>query len=118
MTKRSPRVYIVQKPYKDLDFSSASRYGALEFIFDNTDKPSLIPGPSFHKACKVLKDFTEDDYILIIGGDPIGVVIAIAALIEHGFKKINVLRYEREKDLQGNRTNNGYYVPVPVPLRF
>ena len=116
--KRMPRVYIVQKPYKDLDFSSASRYGALQFVFDSTDKPSLLPAPNFQKACKALKDFAENDYLLIIGGDPVGVVVTVAALIEHGFKKVNVLRYEREKDLQGNRTNNGYYVPIPVPLKF
>lgn len=112
----SPRVFVVQDSGRD--WSSASRYGALVFLLAPREQPSLNPTGALMKIRKGLRDFRQEDYITFAGGDPLGGIFAGLALGELGFSSIQLLRWERERSLDGQRIQGaGYYVPVNVQLR-
>jgi hypothetical protein len=100
------------------DFSSAQRYGPVHFILDQDDNPSEAPGPCLNKMIRGLKDFTEEDFVVYSGGDPLGLWLACAALNHLGFPKIQFLKWERERNLEGQRLKgSGYYTPVTLRTR-
>lgn len=111
---KSAKVYVIQKPFKDLDLSTACVYGELDYIFDATETPSLSPAHAMHKAYSKLKAYNHSDYLLSVGGDPAGIIICAAILSYKQIFKVNYLRWERERDVHGQRMQNGYYVPVPL----
>jgi hypothetical protein len=54
-------VYIIQRPRENKfgwtpDLTDASRYGAMEVVFEANDRPQFLPGPMVHKARKVMKE--------------------------------------------------------------
>lgn len=112
-----PKVFIIQDPGINRDFSSAVEYGTLVFVLEKTDRPSYDPRPSHQKIKERLNDtFTEEDYIVWAGGDPLAPVLLGTVLRELGFNKFRNLRWERVRDKNKKRTGEGYYVPITVEL--
>lgn len=120
-------VYVVQEPppfrrggrLVAKDLSSAQRYGKLVTILANDDQPSLTPGPALHELSKALRQFNPStDYLCWAGGDPMSMALAIVALKEQGVHYVPTLRWERERDNDGQRTRGGFYVPIEVPTRL
>lgn len=100
------------------DFSSAQRYGRVDFILDQKDSPSNAPSPCLMKLVRGFRDFTQEDYILYAGGDPLGLFLASSALNHYGFKDIQFLRWDRERARDGSKPRGvGFYVPITVNLR-
>lgn len=112
-----PTVFFVQEPGSDRDFSSANRYGKVEFLLSSRDRPGLSPGPTLFKLRQGLRKMRPGDYLAWAGGDPLGPTLVGLVLAEMGFRSFNMLRWERERDTEGRRTNRGYYVPVTIDLR-
>tara|TARA_R110002020_G_scaffold2343_1_gene10854 strand:+ start:416 stop:802 length:387 start_codon:yes stop_codon:yes gene_type:complete len=116
------KVYIVNRPVKNKfgwvpDLSDASRYGALEIVFEPNDKPQFLPGPSVQKARRIMKDFSSEDYILWPGGgDPIAVMITCMIASEKA-NTVRVLRWERNNDEGERDRRKGWYMPVALELR-
>lgn len=114
----SPRVYVVQPSIRSRDLSSAQRYGAIHYLIEDPRfQSSLQPGVARRRMEEGLKDFRpEHDYVLFLGGDPLGAVVLGIVLGEmFPGKKISALRYERERDLSGNRQEGaGFYVPASL----
>lgn len=114
----SGKVYILQKPFKNKDFSSAARYGAIHYIFESTDSPSLATPKAIFKIRQKLKDFDpEKDYIVSSGGDPIVPLLVGSVLQTLGIREYSFLRWERERDLNNHLTKAGFYVPVLINLK-
>ena len=94
------KVYVVNRPVKNKfnwtpDLTDATRYGALEIIFEPDDKPQFIPVPMIQKARRIMKDFSAEDYLLWPGGgDPIAVMIVCMIAAELA-PTVRVLRWER-----------------------
>lgn len=118
-------VYIVQEPpvfgaggtSRVKDFSSAQRYGRLEQILGPTESASLAPGHALNRMKKALHGFRRGvDYVCFAGGDPMALSVALLALRDMNFKDVEMLRWDRERDTSGRRTQGGFYVPVTVPL--
>jgi hypothetical protein len=111
--------YCVQKPRgKQHDLSSANRFGRVVTILDEADNPSLNPAGCLHKINRALKEFSPDDIIFMAGGDFLSLALALCALKDLGFKEVNYLRWERERDIDGTRKHGvGYYVQEPLPLK-
>jgi|TARA_R110002012_G_scaffold287316_1_gene479616 hypothetical protein len=99
------KVFVIQEVSK-FNVISAKEYGELIPIFEEGKQIMLSPGPAIRKAKMVLKDFNDNDYLLLIG-DPsmIGLACAIAAHSNRG--KFNVLKYDR-------RTYT--YYPIQIDL--
>jgi len=99
------------------DLSDAARYGTLEVIFEENDRPQFLPIPSIQKARRVMKDFGPDDYILWPGGgDPIAVMIVCMIASERA-STVRVLRWERNLEEGERDRRKGWYMPVALELR-
>ena len=116
------KVYVVNRPVKNKfgwtpDLTDASRYGAIEVIFEPNEKPQFLPGPSIQKAKKILKNFGSEDYLLWPGGgDPIAVMI-VCMIASEMSPLVRVLRWERNMEEGERDRRKGWYMPVPLELR-
>jgi hypothetical protein len=114
-------VYIVQRPMENKfgwtpDLTDASRYGDMEVVFEASDKPQFLPGPSLHKARKAMKDFGPEDYLLWAGGgDPVAVMICSMVAAERS-KIVRFLRWERNREEGVRDRRKGWYMPVALEL--
>ena len=63
----------------------------------------MSPGPLIFKLRKLLKNFTEDDYLLLTG-DPaiIGVACSIVSDITSG--KFSFLKWDRQENVLSNKS--------------
>ena len=88
-------VFVVQE-MPNRDILSAEKYGDLVPILPPGYQLILSPGPTVQKIKKVLKDFNDKDYLLLMG-DPslIGVACSIAAI--NNINKYKVLKWDRER---------------------
>jgi len=100
-------VYIPQ--VMDYNVRSAEKFGDLKVMLPDNKQMILASGPITFKLKQELKDFSDNDYLLLIG-DPaiIGLCCAIASDFNNG--KFKVLKWDRndkryydlEIDLRGN----------------
>ena len=86
-------VYVIQEVSK-FNVISAQEFGSLVPLFEEGKQIMLSPGPAIRKAKTVLKDFNDNDFLLLIG-DPsmIGLACSVAASNNRG--KYKVLKYDR-----------------------
>jgi len=99
-------VYVVQEvPGRNI--ASARSYGDFEVLLpSNNTQIMLSAAPSVRRMKKILQDFKEGDYLLLIG-DPaaIGVACSIAAFYNRG--RYSILKWDRQE---------GLYYPVDIDL--
>ena len=98
-------VYVVQE-VKSRNILSAEKFGTLELLLPEGSQIVLSAGPTVKRIRYKLRNFNDDDYLLLIG-DPsaIGIACAIAATNNRG----------RFKCLKWDKRENRYY-PVEVNL--
>ena len=108
------KVYIVQNvlrkfpdgTLRGLDYTQAERFGDIIFLFDGNKQVVMSPQPTIRKLRNLLKDFKDNDYLLLVG-DPalIGLTCSVVSTISNG--RYNMLKYDRiEKD----------YFPIRVDI--
>ena len=108
------KVYIIQNvmrkypdgTYRGLDYSQAERFGEIVYLFDGNKQVVMSPQPTIRKLKSVLKDFNDNDYLLLVG-DPalIGLTTSVLVTISNG--RYNMLKYDRlERD----------YFPIRVDI--
>jgi len=98
-------VYVVQEvPGRNI--ASARQYGEFELLLPSNAQIMLSASPSVRRMKKLLRNYTEEDYLLLIG-DPaaIGVACSIAAQYNNG--RYNILKWDRQE---------GTYYPVEIDL--
>ena len=98
-------VYIPQ--VMDYNVRSAEKFGELKIMLPDRKQMILASGPLTFELQKHLKDFNDNDYLLLIG-DPaiIWLCCAIAADINNG--KFKVLKWDR---------NDKRYYDLEIDLR-
>ena len=103
VTKKDPKVYLVQEIPTDretgqpkIDITPALKYGEIKIMFPRLKQMQFSPGPMVMEIKNSLKNFTQDDYLLLYG-DPaiIGVVCAVASDITNG--KFKLLKFDRRQ---------------------
>ena len=74
----------------------AQKYGDIVTVLPEFSQMILSPGPLIIKLRTLLKNFTEDDYLLL-SGDPaiIGVVCSIVCDMTNG--KFKLLKWDRQE---------------------
>ena len=79
-----------------INIVGASSYGQLKFLLPEFSQMIFSPGPLIYKLRQGLKNFTEDDHLLLTG-DPalIGVACSIVSDITNG--KYNVLKWDKQE---------------------
>ena len=87
-------VYVVQE-VSGRNIVSARQYGDFEVLLPSNTNIMLSAAPSVRRMKKILQDYKDEDYLLLIG-DPaaIGVACSIAALYNRGRYKI--LKWDRQ----------------------
>ena len=97
-----PKVYVLQElpgtkaGAPKINIMSASKYGEFKFLLPEFSQIIFSPGPLVFKLRKLLKDYTEDDHLLLTG-DPaiIGIACSIVSDITNG--KFNLLKWDRQE---------------------
>ena len=106
------KVYVIQElpgtrsGTPKFNIMGASRYGEIITLLPENSQIIMSPGPLIFKLRKLLKNFTEDDYLLLTG-DPaiIGVACSIVSDITNG--KFSFLKWDRQEKM---------YYPIKVNL--
>ena len=112
MTESKKIVYVIQElpgtkaGAPKINIMSASKYGEFKFLLPEFSQIIFSPGPLVFKLRKLLKDYTEDDHLLLTG-DPaiIGIACSIVSDITNG--KFNLLKWDRQERM---------YYPLKINL--
>ena len=87
------KVYLVQEnPY--ISVLSAEEYGEIEPLFESGSHIMFSPHPAIRKLKRKLKDFNDNDHLLMMG-DPaaMGIACCIAAEMNRG--KFKILKWDK-----------------------
>ena len=79
-----------------INIIGASNYGGFKFLLPEFSQMIFSPGPLIYKLRQGLKNFKEDDHLLLTG-DPalIGVACSIVSDITNG--KYNLLKWDKQE---------------------
>ena len=101
-SNKRPIVYVLQeiagtrfnKP--KINITGALEYGELKFLLPELSQLMWSPGPLIFELRKKLKNYTPEDYLLLVG-DPaiIGVACSIVSDITNG--KYNLLKWDKQE---------------------
>ena len=107
-----PTVYVIQEVAgtkagnPKINIMGASNYGDLKFLLPEFSQMIFSPGPLVYKLRQGLKNFTDDDHLLLTG-DPalIGVACSIVSDITGG--KYKLLKWDKQ---------DSKYYPIAINL--
>jgi len=99
---KSPIVYVIQEiagtkeGRPKINILGAAEYGTFKFLLPELSQMIFSPGPLIFKLRKGLKDYTNEDFLLLTG-DPaiIGVACSIVSDITSG--KFNLLKWDKQE---------------------
>ena len=79
-----------------INIMGASQYGQFKFLLPELSQIIFSPGPLIYKLRSLLKNFREEDYLLLTG-DPaiIGVACSIVSDMTNG--KYNLLKWDKQE---------------------
>ena len=79
-----------------INIMGASKYGEFKFLLPEFSQMIFSPGPLIYKLRQGLKNFREEDYLLLTG-DPaiIGVACSIVSDMTNG--KYNLLKWDKQE---------------------
>tara|TARA_R110000850_G_scaffold189598_1_gene315563 strand:+ start:116 stop:490 length:375 start_codon:yes stop_codon:yes gene_type:complete len=100
-----PTVFLVQEnPY--INVLGAADYGEIVVLFESGQQIMFSPQPAIRKLKRKLRDFDDNDYLLMMG-DPaaMGICCCIAAEMNRG--KFNILKWDKKQQR---------YYPVTINL--
>ena len=75
---------------------SAEKYGKLELLLPEGSQLVLSTGPTVKRLHRKLKDFSDDDYLLLIG-DPSIIGIACAMVASYNRGRFKCLKWDKRE---------------------
>ncbi len=101
-------VYILQEMGRNV--RSAEKFGDLKVVLPDNRQIVLSSGPLTFKLQQELKDFNDEDYLLLMG-DPAIIAVAGAVVSDVNGGRFKVLKWDRDEkryydieiDLRGKR---------------
>jgi len=99
---KAPIVYVIQEiagtkeGRPKINILGAAEYGTFKFLLPELSQMIFSPGPLIFKLRKGLKDYTNEDFLLLTG-DPaiIGVACSLVSDITSG--KFNLLKWDKQE---------------------
>jgi folate-dependent tRNA-U54 methylase TrmFO/GidA len=88
------KVYIPQ--VMDYNVRSAEKFGELTVMLPDNKQMILASGPLTFKLQQELKDFSDDDYLLLIG-DPAIIAVCGAIAAKNNVGRFKVLKWDRNE---------------------
>tara|TARA_Y100001951_G_C11218567_1_gene227339 strand:+ start:16 stop:321 length:306 start_codon:yes stop_codon:yes gene_type:complete len=89
-------VYVVQEPDSSKNILSASDFGVLEFILPARENMMFSPIPTITRIKKALKEFNDEDFLLLIG-DPAAIGVAVHIALQNNRQKAKLLKWDRRE---------------------
>lgn len=89
-------VYVVQEP-KGINIISATKYGDIEIVLPATEHMLFDTENIVEKIREKLKNFTEEDYLLLIG-DPAAIGVATYFALNTN-KRCQFLKWDRQEKM-------------------
>lgn len=98
-------VYVVQS-MPNHDIAGAMKFGEIKPLLPSNHQIAFSTAPTIRNLRRKLRDFTDEDYVLLTG-DPaaIGVVCSIVAAYNGG--RYSVLKWDRREHI---------YIPVRIDI--
>ena len=87
-------VYVLQEMGRNV--RSAEKFGDLKVVLPDNRQIVLSAGPLTFKLKHALKDFNDDDYLLLMG-DPAIIAVAGAVVSDVNGGKFKVLKWDRDE---------------------
>ena len=98
-------VYVLQEMGRNI--RSAEKFGDLKIVLPDNRQIVLSSGPLTFKLKQELKDFNDNDYLLLIG-DPAIIAAAGAIVSENNNGRFKVLKWDRDEKM---------YYDIEIDLR-
>ena len=98
-------VYVLQEMGRNI--RSAEKFGDLKVLLPDNRQIVLSSGPLTFKLRQELKDFNDNDYLLLIG-DPAIIAIAGAVVSDVNGGRFKILKWDRDEKL---------YYDIEIDLR-
>ncbi len=118
-----PTVYLIAQPTIARSGSLPNleplgEHGDVRVLVPAGDRPTFQPNRTLQQIAKKLEEFDpSQDFLAWAGGDTLAAVLTGVILEARGVEKFSWLRYERGRDSNGQRTDDGArYVPIVVDL--
>ena len=89
------------------DISDCERFGIPIILFENPWQIQVNSTPFIFTLKKKLKDFTSDDYLLLMG-DPVLIGITCTVAAKKTNNNFKVLKWDRESAI---------YIPITIELK-
>lgn len=113
-------VYVVHEPragtkYAAYDLAGQSApFGKTKFVFETKKRPTDEADDCGFHAQQALKTFGDDDFLLWLGGDPVGLALCamIAARQNHG--AVRMLRWVEDHGGDKDKPKTGRYKVVQL----
>lgn len=90
-----PTVYVIQETMKH-NLLPATQFGELVFLLPPNAQITFSPGPSVERIRRNLKNFTDDDFLLLIG-DPAAMAIAAAMAAQYNNGRFRLLKWDKRE---------------------
>ena len=88
-----PTVFLIQEnPY--ISVLSATEYGTIVTLFESGSQIMFSPQPAIRKLKRKLKDFDDNDHLLMMG-DPAAMGIACCVASEMNRGKFKILKWDK-----------------------
>ena len=87
-------VYVLQEMGRNI--RSAEKFGDLKVVLPDNRQIVLSAGPVSFKIQQELKDFNDNDYLLLMG-DPAIIAVAGAIAAKNNNGKFKVLKWDRDE---------------------
>lgn len=87
-------VYVVQEP-TDKNIMSAKAFGPIQILLP-PGQVAYSPGPTVYRLKQKLKNFCNDDYLLLIG-DPVAIALAAEVAATMNVGKVKFLKWDRQE---------------------
>lgn len=89
------RVFVIQETMKH-NLLPAQAFGELVFLLPPGQQISFSPGPIVVKMERLLRTFTDNDFLLLIG-DPAAMACAGALAAKHNNGKFMLLKWDKRE---------------------
>ena len=91
-------VFVIQEPDANKNILSASDFGELEFVLPARENMMYSPAPTVARIKHALRNFADEDYLLLIG-DPAAIGVAVHIALQNNRQKAKLLKCLIKKKL-------------------
>jgi hypothetical protein len=90
-----PKIYVVQETMRH-NLLPAQAFGDLVFLLPPVAQITFSPGPTVQRMNRILSNFTDEDYLLLIG-DPAAMCLAAVLASNKNRGRFKLLKWDKRE---------------------